>query len=395
MKRIFNSLSLVSVLALGACSLPNTGPTVSAMSNTTGVSVIDVTPALVQQMSLAAKTASEKRKDDAIQAISAISSTGDHVLSPGDSVSIKLWTFSPFPGASASGDSSSSGSGGLNEAPLGTFEIATDGTVELPYARKVRISGLTMQQAQAAISNRYTGLGILQRPAVSVTPPGAGGASSNGPVNEGDADGIIVTGTVGNPRILPWNSGGMTTARALTLALGSAGSNMESHDGNESSNGSHPAISVDVSRNGHKLASLPMDVALEQDIPLQPRDHLIVTRRPAVHATVIGGGAKKVGNYGFSDTPTLAEVIAEGQGLDAATADDTAIFVYRTQPNADGSLTPRLYRLAWNRGASIMSAQNFPIEDHDVVVIGEAGIVPVTRVLSLIFQMGVMASIAK
>lgn len=373
-------ITLTSLFALGACALPNAGPSASAISNTKGVDVVNLTPDQVALMATEAKAEHDKRLSDAINALMSTEITSiDHQLSIGDMVSVNLWTFSPWPGQSES----SNPTGGPTQVKMGDFQIAADGTVDLPYAHKVRIAGLSYAQAQDTISRRYIGLGILQNPAVTVQ-------SSESALKFGDGgeDGILVTGQIGKPRSIPWSPGGMTMAKALTLAMGDGTTTLQQQNGDESNNES--AISVNVSRHGHRVATIPMNEALEQDIPLRPSDHLIVRKQSNVRVTVMGGGITKNGLYGFAEQPTVAEVIASAQGINPNTADATKMFIFRVVNSK-----PTLYQFAWNKGASIFAAQQFPVKDRDIVYVAESGMVPIERFLSILVQMGVFASIAR
>ena len=378
-------ISLLAVSALSGCELPAAGPNVSAVDETKTATIVQVTPDIVSSLVNNETLARTKRLDVALSALSADGGSGDHVLEVGDNITLSLWTFSPWPGQS----SASLGAGGPNQANLGNFQVASDGTIDLPYAHRVAVSGLTLPQAQERVSHRYAGLGILQNPAVSISR-----LSSEHGVIDSDQDGVIVTGEIGSPRILPWNSGGMTMARALTLAMGDGNELSNNSNQNDDSSGLHkPLASVSVSRGGTKIAELPVDVALENDIPLHQGDHLIVRKRANIHVTALGGGITKNGSYGYADTPTLAEVIASAGGLNPNTADSSKIYVFRKSVNPQ--TLPVLYSFNWKAADSIILAQNFPIQNSDIVYVAESPMVPITRILGIILQFGVLASVAR
>lgn len=383
-KHILSSFVMISTLGLGACSLPNSGPTVGAVSSLEdnhGVNVVKLDESQVIEMAKASNLSKQTRLDNAIAILENSGDSIDRTLSVGDIVAINLWTFSPWPGGAS--DSASSGQGGPSQVKMGDFQISSDGTVDLPYAHRVHIAGMTYPQAQDAVASRYSGLGILQRPAVTIQQ-----SDSATKVGDGGNDGVLVTGQIGKPRDIPWSPGGLTMAKALTFAMGDGTTTLESQS--EQHSNSQASISVSVSRNGHSIASIPMDEALERDIPLRPADHLIVKKQSSVRVNVMGGGIMKNGVYGFADTPSMAEVISSAQGLNTDTANSSKIYVFRLVNNV-----PTLYELNWTKGISLFVAQQFPIQDQDIVYVAESQWVPVEKVLSLIVQMGVVASIAR
>ncbi|GBQ13541.1 polysaccharide biosynthesis/export family protein [Swaminathania salitolerans] len=376
----FRSLSMFSLLAaLGACTLPEAGPSVAALRKTADVTLVPATRALVDAL---ARDAAIRRTTRLENALSAIRGTGGHVhdhrLGIGDTVHVSLWIFSQ--GAGQEGDVSSAP--GPTVTDIGTFPVASDGTITLPYVRKVRIVGLSVPRAQEVLTDAYRRLGTMQNPAVALTSGPATGASA-------DTDGIIVTGATGHPTILPWNAGGVTMARALTTAMGD-GTTVFGAQHNAA--GDHADAWVSVSRNNRRIARLPMLEALEQDIPLQPGDHLIVRRDASVRITMLGGGVSHNTLLGFSESPTLVQVVAAAEGLNPNTANDREIFVLRKKGNG---ARPSLYSFPMNSGEGLITAQRFPVEDEDIVYIGEAPIVPVERVITAFLQLGLIAAVAR
>ncbi|BAT18807.1 polysaccharide biosynthesis/export family protein [Asaia bogorensis] len=372
-------LSLAAGLSLAACTMPEAGPSVKALKKTPDVTIIPATRSLVDTLAQSART----RRDERLrQALSAIRGRGsfahDHKLGVGDTIHVGLWIFSQ--GAGQEGDVSSAP--GPTVTDIGTFSVASDGTITLPYVHKVRVVGMSVPHAQEVLTRAYQKLGTMQNPAVALTSGPATGESA-------DSDGIIVTGATGRPIVLPWNAGGVTMARALTAAMGD-GTTVFSAKNNAA--GDHADASVSVSRHNQTIARLPMLEALEQDIPLRPGDHLIVRHDASVRVTTLGGGITHNTLLGFSESPTLIQVIAAAQGLNVETANDREIFVLR---RTAGTVTPILYVFPMHSGDGLITAQRFPIEDEDVVYVGEAPIVPVERVITTFLQLGLIAAVAR
>ncbi|MBS0986933.1 polysaccharide biosynthesis/export family protein [Acetobacter thailandicus] len=360
-------------LLLSGCALPNAGPLAGKILKTNDIKVVDVTPALAEQMIQTAKAQQQNKINATLAALAHTDRVTDYRLSPGDTIQINLWTMSPWPGQ----ENSSSGSD-TNPAPisLGNFELDTHGNISLPYANQLHLSGNTEAEAEQAINQRYNSLKILQSPASSVT------------IHGSLKDSILVTGAIGKPSILPWNAGGMTMAEALTEAMGS-GLSIEAKE--TASPGQETSETVTIYRKQQACLSLPMVSALENNIALQPGDKLIVHSRSAVKATVLGGGIFMPGSYGFGEIPSLAEVIAKAHGLNPDTANANHIFVFRQEANT----SPVLYNFKFNGSAGMMALQKFPIADQDIVYVAESALIPISHVLNTIFEMALPATMAR
>lgn len=364
--------SLMCLTGLSACSLPNTGPSVATIrdsESTANVSVVKMTSVLAAQMLQQSQESTAKSIEDAVSRLSLATMLTDHRLQSGDMLSIHLWSYSPWPSGTTIG-----AAGTPNAIDAGTFEVDAGGRIDLPYARSIKVSGLTKSQAQSLIAQTYVRMGVLQKPSVVVN------------LTDKETNGVLVTGAIGQPRIIPWSSGGLTTAKALTLAMG--GGSALASSVSPVSKGNEATI-VSVIRHGETV-SLPLDVALQRDIPLTESDKIIVTQRASVQVTMMGGGLTKNGLYGFAERPSLAQALAQGQGLSGVTADSRAVFVYRL---VNGKHI--LYDFSWNKVDAILASQEFPLYDSDIIYVAESPVVPVTRVLNTIAQFAIVASIAR
>jgi len=277
-----------------------------------------------------------------------------------------LWSFSPWPGGSGGAGNATSGAVSPGAIPLGSFTLPADGTIVLPYAGPVSLSGLTLAEAQAAVSQRYAAQRILESPTATLRVTAA-------PSSE-----ILVTGAIGQPKSLPWTPAGLTLAQAISQSLGDGNAVLGKGDLSRADS----AISVAVLRGDAAPVELPMAVALEQRIPLRAGDRVVVRKAPLLEVAVLGAGLHKDGMLGFSKPTVLSSVLAEAAGLDAGVADRRAVFVLRHR--ADGR--PQLYDFAWNRVQGLVAAHQFPMQDGDLVYVAEAPIVSVQKVIGILFQ---------
>lgn len=355
---MFSRWMLVPLLAsLGGCAaMPNSGPSAANMKASPAVDIVDVTPAAAQALTVDANARDKEAVDRALATLMQPSVTSAFRFGAGDTLDVTVWSFSPTAGASAPGPMA-----------LGSFTVSADGDVMLPYVGRMTLAGLTLQQAQTALTRRFASLGILQSPSAIIK------------TDSVPHDSILVTGAVGQPKIIPWTPAGITLAQAITESLGD-GSALLAQGGDLAD--SRSAIRISVLRDGAAAAEIPIALALSADIPLQPKDRIIVQKAPALEVTVLGGGVQKNGVYGFGKPPTLSAVLAQASGLNGMVANDHSVFVLRQRRNRQ----PILYNFAWNRAQGLIASQQFQMEDADLVYVAEAPIVSVQKIINILFQ---------
>jgi polysaccharide export outer membrane protein len=361
--------ALLGLLAAGCAALPSAGPTAGAMKQNASVDVVDVTPAVAESENAAAAAREKDAVDRAVALLQAPPPDVPFRFGPGDIVDITLWSFSPWPGANPL---SSNNPGPI---PLGAYTLSPEGEISLPYAGRIRLTGLGLGEAQDAISRDYAARRILQQPTAVIKLAAAPNAD------------VIVTGSVGQPRAIPWTPAGLTLAQAVTQSLGDGGGLLAQGDLAQS----RSAVRVAVLRGHDAPVALPMAVALEQTIPLRAGDRIVVSKAPAVQVSVLGGGARKNGIYGYPRQPLLSEVLADAAGLDGAAANTRGVFVLR---RGNGG-RPVLYNFAWNRTQGVIASQQFPLQDADLVYVAEAPVVAVQKVINLLFQATLPAQVLR
>lgn len=356
----------------GCAALPGTGPSAGKMQKSPAVDVVNVTPALAGEMAGTAHTQAKADLDRALQALQsapAAPAANDFRLAPGDTLDVTLWSYSQ--GGLASG-------GMPAPSPLGSYTVSADGDVLLPYIGKEEIRGLTIAEAQADITRRYAALRTLMSPSAIIK------------VASAPHESIIVTGALGSPKNIPWTPAGVTLAQALTEALGDGTSVLGPTSGEASGSPSTTSVRVTVLRAQGAPVAIPISVALEQRIALMPGDRVVVKKAPTLKVSILGGGVKANGIYGFADTPSLSDAIAQASGLDTSTANAHAVFVLRQR---DGQ-RPVLYDFAWNQPQGLVASRQFPLKDGDLVYVAEAPIVSVQKVINLLYQVALPAQLA-
>lgn len=350
------------MLAVSACStLPNTGPSVSNVASYEGAQLVAVDANMARSLRQDLLTKEETARNQDLALLRGPRIAADRTIQSGDTFQMALTTWTP---------------GVANPATvLSTYTVSAAGTVAIPYLKAdVRVEGLSTDHLQKYIASEYTKRKIFLAPDVQIRLD-----------NEDTQHGVLVTGTIGEPKMIPWNAGGLTLAQVLTKAMGNAqilGLQQNALNGGTS------ATSVKIIRQGQPTVTIPVDIALENDIPLQQNDKIIVSHKPAVQVTVMGGG---IGNglYDFAQHPSLAQAVAQAKGLNPQTANAKAVYVFRN------GAQPTLYSFAFQTTDAQFAAQQFPLMDADIVYVAEAGIVPLQSVIQAVWPLATLATVVK
>ena len=364
------SAALLSLLTLVGCtSIPHAGPSSADLAESELVELVNVTPQMAEELARMAGAEQATDFGNEILALTEGGEAGPFRFNPGDELTITLWSFTQPSGTSIAAPSSP------RPTELGTYVLAEDGTVELPYVGSVRLGALELAQAQRRMSQRFASLGVFRMPSVAIV------------VESAPRAGILVTGAIGSPRLVPWSPAGRTLAEAITEALGDESTLLRE----EGDMRARLAVEVDIQREGLLPVSLPMQVALHEKVPLHPGDRVIVREEAKAVVAMLGAGVRNNGQLSFARSPTLTEAISRASGLDSWLADGHAVFVMRKRE----SMRPLLYNFAWDRTQGLLAAQGFYLLDNDVVYVAEAPLVSVQKVSNTLFQLVLPAQILK
>ena len=192
----------------------------------------------------------------------------------------------------------------VGEADMsGVFRIRGDGFAELPYAGKVSLQGLNLDQASAAIRDA---LGtVLVRPQVVVT------------VETYGARRVDVDGIVAKPSTY-WLDQGRTTVSQMIVRAG----------GLSDPTAPRAIVFRDV---GGMPTPIPIDLDrinvgdVTADIELRAGDRLYV---PPVESVYVEGQVSKPGAIAYRDGMTVTQAIAQGGGA-LGTARRAGVYIMR------------------------------------------------------------------
>lgn len=287
----------------------------------------------------------------------------------GDTVQINIWE---------------TGSGGLYSAPstdrvvpgsrIGSIPeqvVARDGTVNVPYAGRIRVAGKSPAEIEQLIVRGLAGKTADPQAMVSLT--------------RNLSNSVTVTGDVTQGARVPLSPNG---DRVLDVIAAAGGIKAPVHE-----------TFITVSRDGTSL-SVPLQAILastKENIYLQPGDIVTAYRAPQSFTAFGATGRNAVVGFDASGL-TMEEAIGKAGGLLDDRSDPKGVFVLRYEPTelvrSYSSIPPHLlannvvpvaYRLDMRDPTSLFRARRFQMRDKDILYVSHAPITEVEKVLR-VFQ---------
>lgn len=361
---------IVSVMVLAGCSgLPGSGPStadivVPASDNANiGSEVVDLVPASLAVLN-------SRVVDTFSGSFGNRSGAVESRIGIGDFIAVTIWE---------------AGSGGLFSAPLTTDRftpgsrtatipeqaVAHDGTISVPYAGRVSVSGKTAAQVQAAIEERLVGKAIQPQILVTVTRP----VSSS----------VAVTGEVASGGRIPLTNKGDRILEVIATAGGIRAPVNETE--------------VRLTRGSRTLA-VPMITIVNnprENIYLRGGDTLTLVRNPRTF--IAAGATGRNAEIPFeADAMNLAQAMAKAGGLLDFRADPEGVFLYRFESSevlrrikpdspllVHGRLVPVIYRVNLRDPNGLFVAQGLRMQRGDILYVSNAPLTDMQKALS-VFQ---------
>lgn len=288
----------------------------------------------------------------------------------GDGVSVTIWE------AAAGGLFSAAVvdrvSPGSRTATIPDQIVAQDGTIQVPYAGRIRAAGKRPAEIERDIVTALQGKAI--EPQVVVT------------LVRNESNTATVTGEVTNGAVVPLNVNG---ERILSVIARAGGIRVAANE-----------CFVRLTRGG-RTVSVAFNKILanpRENIFVRPGDVLTVIREPQTFTAF--GGTQRNASIPFEATGiTLEEAIAKAGGLLDQRADATGIFLLRfetadlaTQLDAaqrdrfKAELVPVVYRLNLKDATSFFLARTIPVRNRDILYVANAPLTEVQKVLTAVGQ---------
>lgn len=292
----------------------------------------------------------------------------------GDAVQINIWeTGSGGLYASPSVDQSAQGS---RPSSIPEQVIARDGTINVPYAGRMRVAGLTTPEIEKLIVKGLQGK--TADPQAMVT------------LSKNLSQSVTVTGDVATGAMVSLNPKGTRLLDVIAQAGGIKSPVYETF--------------ITLSRDGTSL-SVPLQAILantKENIYVRPQDVVTVYRAPQSFTAVGATGRNAVVPFDAGGI-TLEEAMGKAGGLLDERSDPTGVFVLRYEPvklarqypNIPprllqyGNVVPIVYRLDVSNPVSLFRARRFAMRDKDILYVSTA---PLTEVEKVFRVIGTLAS---
>lgn len=264
---------------------------------------------------------------------------------------------------------------GSRPASIPEQMVAKDGTINVPYAGRVKVSGKTTQEVEDIIVKRLAAKASEPQALVTMT--------------RNISHSATVTGDVASGSRVPLSARG---DRVLDVIATAGGIRVPVHE-----------AFITVSRDGTSL-SVPMQAILsnpKENVYVRPGDIITVVRRPQSFTAAGATGHNAVVPFDAGGL-TLEEAMGKSGGLLDERADPTGVFVLRYEPvtlvrNYPNipphllamSAVPVVYHLDLRQPAALFRARRFAMRDKDILYVSHA---PITEVEKVFRVLGMLTS---
>jgi len=240
--------------------------------------------------------------------------------------------------------------------------VGADGTIDLPYAGRINVTGKTPHQIEKVIDQA---LGPKsQNPQAMVT------------IKTNVSNSAFVSGEVNKPGRFELD---LSRIRLLDAVAEAGGSKNTAED-----------TVVRFARDGRVFDERLgfIRAGSPDDLVLVPGDRIELIRRPRSYT--VFGATLKASQVSFeTGAVTLAEAVARSGGPNDAAADASAVYLFRFdgKPDSPEAGPPKVYRLNMLDPASYLLAQRIDVRDKDVLYFANAASNQPAKLVSIINQL--------
>ncbi len=247
--------------------------------------------------------------------------------------------------------------------------VGRDGTINVPYAGAIPVTGRTPSQIERAIEAQLRNRAI--EPQVVLT------------LREQRSNQASVLGDVNNATKVTLNPQG---ERVLDLIARAGGPKFPAYE------------SVVSIQRGSRKAQVSLSTLIREpsnNIYVQPGDTIYVTREQRYFVAL--GASGQNGLYNFeSDTVTLSYAMGKAGGLLDERADPGAVFIYRIEPRSQlqkfgldlsgitTDMVPTVYAINLRDPSGLFMTSAWQMRDRDVIFVANAVSVEVTKILQFL-----------
>lgn len=367
----FGIAALAAALSSAGCalpaSLPSAGPTVATVEGTRSdpqgeaISIVAITGEVVA-------TLDARRPFGGLAGMLPDAAPPDQRVGNGDALEISVWEAPPAMlfGVTNTDPRLLAGTAIVTQFPLQVVD--TDGTISVPFAGRIKVTGATPREVEARIITRLKGktnqLQVLVRIAQN--------SSAN----------VTVVGEVRNSMRVPLTPAG----ERLLDVLAAAGGVSQAVE----------KMTLQVTR-GDRVRSLPLETIVRD-----PRQNILMGAGDVVTALFQPYAFSMLGAAGRNEEVpfeakgiSLTQALARAGGVDDERADRRGVFIFRFEDPAGLSwLTPIattvegrvpvIYQLDLGEPAAFFAAQRFRIENGDVLFVSNAPAAELNKFLRIV-----------
>jgi polysaccharide export outer membrane protein len=332
------SLALASAIALTGCipgqQMTQTGPG----SITVAGESINVTP-------ITGELVAAKRAPVVVPQELASFQPVAYEVSPGDTLIITVWDHPEL----------TTPAGSQQQTVINGRQVQPDGTLFYPYAGKVKVGGMTVEQVRSTLEKRLAR--YLKEPQVDVNVVGYGGRVS--------LQGAFTNTAPQDTTVVP---------QTLSQVIGRAGVDVANAD----------LSGLVLTRDGRNY-NLDLDAlnrnGVAADIYLKPGDRVYLPYNDRKQVYVVGEvRTPQAITFKTSDI-SLTQALGRAGGLNPETSKGKAVYVIRGMDDT-ANMPSTVYNLDARSPAAFAVASRFQLRAGDVVWVGPAGITRWNRYIS-------------
>tara|TARA_Y100001973_G_scaffold50738_1_gene75287 strand:+ start:4682 stop:5827 length:1146 start_codon:yes stop_codon:yes gene_type:complete len=305
------------------------------------VDVYQISPMLLSEMQTPAT------KPEFNSALEQARNNYDYTVGRGDILNITVWNHPEL----------TIPAGSMRSAEEAGNWVHSDGTIFYPYIGKVQVAGKKVTEIREDITKRLAK--YIESPQVDVT------------VAAFRSQRVYVTGAVNQPGTVPVTNVPMTLIEAVNAAGGM----------NEAANWNQVTLTRGNTARSFNLRELYQAGNTDQNILLQPNDVVHVARNDDNKVFVLGEVGQPSSYMMGQNGMTLAEALADAGGWRELSADTSGVFVVR-QPDPDSGKIAQVYQLNAENAVALVLAEQFKLQQRDIVYVTAAPISRWNRVLS-------------
>ena len=368
--RGFVGTALLAVVS-GCSVLPASGPLSREISQQEGIDENAEGYVLIDVDARVTAIAAAQPRDSFRRVFTDNAPAPDLRIGVGDSVIVTVYEAGP--GLFSASLADKSVTAGSRTAVIPEQVVARDGTIQVPYAGRIRVNRLRPAEVEAEIVKALDGK--ANQPQAVVT------------ISRNVSNTVTVSGEVTSGALVPLNPKGQ---RILDVIAAAGGLKSAASD-----------TFIRLTRR-NRTVSLAYNAVLsnpQENIFVRPGDVVTVVREPPTF-TAFGSTGRNATVPFESASLTLEEALAKAGGLLDSRADPAGVFLLRFEPTSlvqqllpdralpgSGNLVPVVYKLNLRETNSFFLARAFAVKDKDILYVANSISDPLRKFLGMIGQL--------